>query len=329
MEFFLLEKNIRLLFRALSIFCLMSIGYFVARFIWLLIVGAQAEMIMIENHVSSKGEEKAQVVVDIPQIQSLELFGQPEKIEINKPSPIITAPKTTLKLELLGVFLGNSGAASSAIIGEIGKSPESYALGDQVAPGVSLKEVRSDRVILNRNGRYETLEFDIQKNTGIQKGQSQNRSSANGGRSSFSETRANFLRRTGRGSSANQGAPARSKLGRMAKSGQKFSQAKIIEAIQDDLSQNPEQVISEMGLVPQGNSTSGYTIGSNAPQDLLKSFGLKVGDKVLSVDGQQLGNSISDAGLIQGVIQKGQARVKIQRGSRTFTVNLTVPENLK
>ena len=320
---FLKEHHIQLGLRAISVLCLIFIGYFLAHLIWMIIAGAEPVQPPIQSK-SMRDSPRQAAVVDVPQLQKLMLFGKPI-VKKAQPEKIVEAPKTTLQLELLGVFLGTSGGKSSAIIGEINKKPESFSVGDSIASGVTLKEVRSDRVILARNGRYETLEFaDTNgKDSGLTATDTQSSAQPSNSQSSFAESRANFLKQSNQ-TSQESSSSARSNLGRMAKSGQVFDSNEVITAIQKDLDDNPGQVISEMGLVSQGNK-SGYVIGSNAPTDLLRTMGLRVGDKVLTVDGQQLGSSTADAGLIQGVMQKGNAQVKIQRGTRTFTVNVDVP----
>ena len=66
------------------------------------------------------------------------------------------APDTTLNLKLLGVLAGDKDYGY-AIISSGGNKIKHYALGDDVPGGATLHAVFSDRVILERDIRMETL----------------------------------------------------------------------------------------------------------------------------------------------------------------------------
>lgn len=74
------------------------------------------------------------------------------------PAPVQTqaaqATETRLNLTLFGTFLGDP---PSAIIQASGGRQGVYFLGDTIAPGVTIEEIRLDQVLLKRNGRMETL----------------------------------------------------------------------------------------------------------------------------------------------------------------------------
>jgi general secretion pathway protein C len=84
------------------------------------------------------------------------------------------------------------------------------------------------------------------------------------------------------------------------------------------LNTEPDAYLSEMGLVAKKGQ--GYEITDNAPANLRRSLGLKAGDKILRLNGQPLGNPQLDKDLLQQVQQTGHARIDIQRGSQTLTI---------
>ncbi len=72
----------------------------------------------------------------------------------------VDAPQTRLQLQLKGVFISERDNESSAIVSEKGKTGEYFRVGDKLPGNAELVAVYSDRVLLKRNGRLETLSFD-------------------------------------------------------------------------------------------------------------------------------------------------------------------------
>lgn len=67
---------------------------------------------------------------------------------------------TGLPLKLYGISLNEASGQGSAIIANGEEDQASYAVGEQIAPGVSLKAVLFDHVVIDRNGAEETLYID-------------------------------------------------------------------------------------------------------------------------------------------------------------------------
>ena len=82
--------------------------------------------------------------------------------DVQKQAPVvvetpINAPDTRLKLVLHGVFASEVYGKARAIIADPKGKEEQYAVGDMLPGNAELSEVYPDRVILKRNGRFETL----------------------------------------------------------------------------------------------------------------------------------------------------------------------------
>jgi len=75
----------------------------------------------------------------------------------------IDAPKTNLKLVLKGVFASNDPDKAMAIIADAAGKEKLYRKGGQVPGGATVHAVYPDRVILERNGRFETLYLPRQR----------------------------------------------------------------------------------------------------------------------------------------------------------------------
>lgn len=99
-------------------------------------------------------------------IDRYHLFGEANQVAVQAEKPK-EAPKTKLRLLLKGVFTGEDGGKSGAIIEEIGKAAEYYGIGDSLPGGVRLAEVYPDRVLLDRNGAFEALYFDEGSQTSV------------------------------------------------------------------------------------------------------------------------------------------------------------------
>ncbi|GMR08941.1 MAG: hypothetical protein BMS9Abin26_1952 [Gammaproteobacteria bacterium] len=114
----------------------------------------------IENFVSKSA-------LSVSQIAGFHLFGNSKVTGTKLVTPTV-APETRLKLTLFGVVAakdnatGNAGDARAIIAGPDGKA-KSIPVGGQIPGGAQLKEIYADRVILMRNGAFETLKLPKEK----------------------------------------------------------------------------------------------------------------------------------------------------------------------
>lgn len=84
------------------------------------------------------------------------------------------------------------------------------------------------------------------------------------------------------------------------------------------LEQDPSGFLNNMGVT---TSEQGYTVTDNMPASIRDRLGLQSGDKVISVNGQTVGqNPAQDAQLLRQVQQSGQAQIQVQRGDQVITV---------
>ena len=85
--------------------------------------------------------------------------------------------------------------------------------------------------------------------------------------------------------------------------------------------------MDELGVEPvQTDEGSGYRIGGEISQTMLKQAGLQQGDIVLSVNGQSATSVANDRNLMQQVMESERARVEVQRGERRFYVTVPIPQ---
>ena len=94
--------------------------------------------------------------------------------------------------------------------------------------------------------------------------------------------------------------------------------AAAIDSAAQALQDNPASYLSRMGVMASGN---GYQVTAAMPAKLRNRLGLESGDRVLSVNGQNVGsNPAQDADLLKQVQQSGEAQIQVQRGEQVITV---------
>lgn len=88
---------------------------------------------------------------------------QPRVAEVVRRS----APETRLNLRLEGVLVAERPEDSGAIVAGSNGVTEHYRVGDILPGNAELAEVEPGRVLIRRNGQYETLTFDDQLSTSL------------------------------------------------------------------------------------------------------------------------------------------------------------------
>ena len=91
-----------------------------------------------------------------------EFFGRSE--EQTRVAEVVrrSAPETRLNLRLEGVLVAERPEDSGAIVAGSNGVTEHYRVGDMLPGNAELAEVEPGRVLIRRNGQYETLTFDDQ-----------------------------------------------------------------------------------------------------------------------------------------------------------------------
>lgn len=86
---------------------------------------------------------------------------------------------------------------------------------------------------------------------------------------------------------------------------------------QSQLASNPASYLTRMGLTATGQ---GYEVTAGAPANLRNQMGLRAGDRIVSINGQTLGQPQNDAKLMEQIRQTRNAQIEIQRGEQTLTI---------
>ncbi|PWB13147.1 general secretion pathway protein [Acinetobacter sp. AM] len=89
------------------------------------------------------------------------------------------------------------------------------------------------------------------------------------------------------------------------------------QAVQQ-MHQNRDQFLADMGV---GAVTGeGYEVTSKTPSALRNTLGLQPGDRILSLNGQGVGQGQNDAQLLEQAKQAGQVKLEIKRGDQVMTI---------
>ena len=136
-------------------------SYTLSRLTWLLAPGGDQQAIQAPDQpVSPRQANDAQPMQQVSRITDAHLFGVYQSAA-SEPART-DAPETRLNLTLKGVLAATPATNASAIIATGKNGPEDiYSVGDKVS-SATVKEIHADRVILERNGRYETLRLPIE-----------------------------------------------------------------------------------------------------------------------------------------------------------------------
>ena len=237
----------------------------------------------------SKGQSTAASAGAIHDMAAWNLFGKADEV-VEAPQEEINAPKTRLRLSLMGVFVSVNPSHSSAIIAEQGREGEFFKVGDRVQGRAKLSQVYEDKVILDNSGKLETLTFDEKKNT------------SNG-----------FVAEKKKPKTVKK-PTKRPKEFKKALRGIRTPE-QFVDFAKDQL-EDPTAALNNLGLKATGD---GYVLDSSA--SMLSGIGMKKGDKLISVNGHQLGDPSQDKLIIDEVYSSGSAKIVIERGSRRMTIN--------
>lgn len=203
--------------------------------------------------------------------------------------PAATSADDNLNLELQGVLLGQPNYLSSAVI-KLNDTAERYRVGETVgSTSYQLAEVYWDHVVLKQgNGATREVKFK-----GLDKGLYQPVEPVLNNRN---------------------GATPPPTPAPQSQSSPQSALGQAIQQIQD----NREQYLKNMGV--SGGGADGYEISDKTPSNLKNTLGLRAGDRILSINGQTVGQGLNEVQLLEQVRREGHAKIEIKRGDQVMTI---------
>lgn len=283
--------------------------WLLARLVWLMVAPPSAPAI---TPVALQASQN-----NVPMGNGLDIFARPEPTQtVNQPPPDV---------KVLGVTIASPKALSFAILASNGKV-KSYKIGEMLdGSAYQLAEVTNDHIILSQNGQTSKVDFGsaFALDQREQAGNTNNAQNPNGAMLS-----GNVLTNTPKNSMPNP-SPAPTNIPMQSTPTQADNSASInpatdpanaspLDSTIAGLQENPSGYLSQMGVATTGN---GYLVTDGMPSGIKDRLGLQSGDRVISVNGQNVGeNPSQDAQLLEQVKQSGQAQIQVQRGEQTITL---------
>ncbi|GEM75871.1 type II secretion system protein GspC [Vibrio sagamiensis] len=226
-------------------------------------------------------------VVDVNALQSANLFGQySEKKSIVVEQPVVKdAPKTRLNLTLVGAVASSNSKVSLAVIANRGKQA-TYGIGEQIdGTRAELKAVLVDRVIIENQGRDETLMLEGVDYKKLSETQHQ-RPSRHGVKSSIPSEK--------------------------------------LEQIKAELAKDGSSVFTYINISPVmlEGGLAGYRVSPGRDAALFNSVGLKPGDIAIELNGIDLRDSSSGAQLSRIMQDLQELNLTVERDGQQYDINI-------
>lgn len=274
------------------------LGYQAAQLTWRALVPA-VELPAWQRPQATETGQKKPATVAIAPLQRLDLFG---KVQRNQPKPVTPqpvvdeAPKTRLKLKLLGVMATADGLGGIAIIESAGKQ-DVYGVGDKLANGqAQLAQIHSDRILLQRGERLETLMLE---------GESRQR----------------------RTSAPTAAAPGES-------TGRKEVDKRNDEALIQTLAQKREELTTVEGIsqylriapVQGQGGIRGYRLRPGRSAELFRLMGLRNGDIAVSINGYDLTDQSQALQVLAELPDAQEATITVERQGQLVDMLFTLPQ---
>ena len=276
-----------------------------ARLLWLILAPPTAPALQIQplqNNAASNADNSSLFAI----------FADPE--------PVAAAAKPPPNVALKGVLLAIPESLSSALL-EVEGEVKNYRIGESLQDsGYTLVAVDWNAVIIADAASKQTVismadsmpldQSDMAAGNVSNQRLPDNNSSAN---NSLPSTQPMPLP-----NSTPSDDVADSANGSAADSNDTDNSSSAIDEAVTALQESPASYLSRMGVMAAGE---GYQVTAAMPSGIRNRLGLEPGDRVLTVNGQNVGSDpTQDAGLLNQVQQSGEAQIEVKRGEQVITI---------
>ena len=262
-----------------------------AQLTWQVLPGQPPEPLLIPSGSFQSSVKVGQSqTADISRIGQWHLFGEIQKVSATPVAQMTEAPDTRLNLKLHGLLASSDPIEARAIIADGKGEEEAYAV-DQTLPGNAvLREIYTDRVILEHRGRLETLRLPkdeivsamVSRTRALKTSQARNRGTTQAGTA---------------------------------------ENAALLRQYRDALINEPQTLMNLVNASPVTDKATGrlkgYRIRPGRDRKLLGRFGLKSGDVVTSVNGVALDNPIKALEIMRDLSTADSVSLDVERNGVT------------
>jgi len=262
-----------------------------ARWVWLVLTPSTPTAPPVQQ--SQRSTANNTTTVNVASLIALNLFGENTQGPANRGSAQ-DAPKTQLNVRLVGVSASSVPERSAAII-EQGNNQQTYIVGDTLTNSqVTIDAIYADRVMLNNNGRLETLELE-----GI--GELSD---------GLSLTLAN---------SVNNTADAQPQADEQTEQ----LEQQALETLRD----NPNALSDFIRIAPvnQGGTIQGYRLSPGSNPELFQAAGFESGDLAVAINGYDLTDVGSTMSAMEELQSGGSATITVVRNEEYIELELELP----
>ncbi|MCP3674608.1 MAG: type II secretion system protein GspC [Gammaproteobacteria bacterium] len=247
---------------------------------------------------------------DIQQLTSFNLFGDAKP----KPKPVVAdsselnAPVTRLDLKLRGVYSASENDLAGAMI-EAQNKQDVYRIGGKLpgATGLKLHKILSDRIIMSRAGKFETLFID---DFGQSKGTNKNSTS-----SREPKGRETTFNAGGNNSDIIDKRKDKNLTKELIKLRSKLSDPQSLSEL---VSVSPALVNEEF---------QGFRIAPGKNRSLFSRMGLRRNDVISAVNGISLDDPASAFSLMEQISTADELSLTIKRGERDLNILFSAQSN--
>ena len=218
--------------------------------------------------------------IQVPNISSFSLF---EEVGSS------ATADDSIPMVLQGVVVSYPARFSSAVI-KVKETADRYAVGDPIeGTSYQLSEVYWDHIVLSQNGNNsKELRF-----TGLD---------------------SLYQPMPGQSTDQNTSPPASNPV---PSPQQNSSQNALGQAI-EKMNENRDEYLKNMGVNASGGQ--GYEVTDQTPAALRNKLGLRSGDRILSLNGQSVGQGQNDVQLLEQAKREGKVKIEIERGDQVMTI---------
>lgn len=264
------------------------------------------------SRLFAESAERPVARVDIEELKSLALFGEGANGEQTAVAPATgieqEAVDTTLQITLHGAIPSSNPERATAIIGD-GRRQVSFNAGDELSigpRGVRLAKVLPDRVILDNNGRYETLWLYSNQNNAA----------------STSSSSAPPVR------TAAPAAPAR-RAPRSREDVQASNDSGPLQMDERMIAEEQVRMVTDIMNVSmhrEGGQLIGFRIRPKGNPELFNELGLRPNDIVTAVNNIGLDDTSRAMEVYRSLQQESRATLEILRDGTTITVDVALDQ---